>query len=381
MIFKIAKCFAPGCTYRRHYETPPKTLPLCPKCGKPLRLMKNWYYSYTHMGKLTVKPGGTQKRLAEAALAQTKLDIQERRFLPNKIRETSWKAATTKFLEYVKPNVGPATYKMYSIGVRKLTPYLEHLTLDQITPADLEAFKRARMLDVTQRHGPPAPATINRELAAIKRLFAWAIEQQPALLVYNPMPLVKKLKEDNSRTRFLTEEEIATLLSCCTNHRVKMAVIIALETGLRKHGVMTLQWSDIQDGSITKKVKGKKKVFIPVTATLAVALADYRREHPVISPYVLPSPSRPNKPLRVEGDWRAFHRALERAGITDFRFHDLRHTFASHFLMRTGDLKTLQSILGHSDLRMTNRYTHLLDSHVRKQMALFDATRNGGSGE
>jgi site-specific recombinase XerD len=60
--------------------------------------------------------------------------------------------------------------------------------------------------------------------------------------------------------------------------------------------------------------------------------------------------------------------ALKRAGIKGFRFHDLRHTFASHFVMRGGSLKTLQAILGHADYKMTLRYSHLSPAHLRADM-------------
>jgi len=65
-----------------------------------------------------------------------------------------------------------------------------------------------------------------------------------------------------------------------------------------------------------------------------------------------------------------FSSALRKAGITDFRFHDLRHTFASHFVMRGGDLKTLQEILGHSDIKTTMRYAHLSKAHKAKAINL-----------
>ena len=65
---------------------------------------------------------------------------------------------------------------------------------------------------------------------------------------------------------------------------------------------------------------------------------------------------------------KAWHRAMRAAEIEDFRFHDLRHTFASHFLMRTGDLKALQEILGHADIKTTMRYAHLAKGHKQKAM-------------
>ena len=381
MIFKIATCSDPGCKYQQRHSKPLKQLPPCPKCGGEVKYGANWYYSFVHLGKKVIKVGGSTKRFTEDALAKQKLAIRERKYFPDKIPETSWTSATAKFLEQIKANVQPGTYKMYSFGVDKLTPYFKGLTLDQISPADVEAYKRERMAATTKNKKPPAPGTINCELSTIKRICAWALEQQPPLLMRNPLHVVKQLKEGRGRTRFLTEDEIKTLLAHCEAPYLKMAVMIALETGLRKDGVVSLKWSDISDGTITKMVKRGTVVHIPITATLEAALADYRRENAVLSQYVLPSPRNPRHHVRVDSKWRGFRAACKQAEITDFHFHDLRHTFASHFLMRTGDLKTLQTILGHSDLQMTNRYAHLLSAHIKKQMDLFDRTRNGGSPE
>ncbi|MCG3206184.1 MAG: Tyrosine recombinase XerC [Elusimicrobia bacterium] len=68
-----------------------------------------------------------------------------------------------------------------------------------------------------------------------------------------------------------------------------------------------------------------------------------------------------------------FTKAVKAAGIQDFRFHDLRHSFASHFIMRTNDLPTLQKLLGHHSPAMTQRYAHLSKGHIQVGMLTFDA--------
>jgi integrase len=79
---------------------------------------------------------------------------------------------------------------------------------------------------------------------------------------------------------------------------------------------------------------------------------------------------------RNEAAWgqirTAFTTALTKAGITGFRFHDLRHTFASHFVTRGGSLKALQEILGHSDYKMTQRYSHLSPAHLLADVQRLD---------
>jgi integrase len=157
-----------------------------------------------------------------------------------------------------------------------------------------------------------------------------------------------------------------------------MAVTLALETGLRIHGCLTLLWSEIKDGIIVKKVKGGTVVRVPVTNTLREALDEYRRDSRVMSKYVIPSPVNPSKHMGTDANF-GFATALKNAGIEDFHFHDLRHTFATHFLMRGGDIRVLQELLGHSNITMTMKYTHVIDSYKQSQMRNFDENRGQGS--
>jgi integrase len=82
---------------------------------------------------------------------------------------------------------------------------------------------------------------------------------------------------------------------------------------------------------------------------------------------------------RVESVKTAFNAALRRAGIEDCRFHDLRHTFASHFIMRGGDLKSLQELLGHADIKTTMRYAHLSKAHKEKAVNLLNGLTAKGT--
>jgi len=210
---------------------------------------------------------------------------------------------------------------------------------------------------------------------------SWATEQNPPLLlpINNKIMAVKLFKENPGRVRFLTDEEIPKLLSHCKTSHLKMAVTLALETGLRIEGCLTLLWSETKDGIIVKKVKGGTVVRVPVTNTLREALDDFRRQSVVMSKYVIPSPVNPSKHMGTDADF-GFNTALKNAGIEDFHFHDLRHTFATHFLVRGGDIRVLQELLGHSNITMTMKYTHVVDNFKKSQMENFDKNRGQGNG-
>lgn len=360
-VYKIEKC--QSCQKYQRSEPSPKTPGPCPKCGAKMLYSDNWYISYKHNGKKYVEAIGPQKRMAEDAYAKARVLIREGKFF-DKAPQTTWRKAVAAFRQEYKNNTSPKTQKMYDHSLEVLAPYFEGYTLDQITAQMGERFKAERSAQVTN-------STVNRDLATLKRLFSLC--EQWGFVEVNRIARVKLLKENASRTRFLAEDEIGSLLAECGQGLLFMAVLIALNTGLRKNEVLTLTWKELDlDGRFLEKSgKGGKVVKIPLTATLYNALIAFRKKQAVMSQYVLPAPKNPSKPIRVDS-LRSFDGACKKAGIADFRFHDLRHTFASHFLMKTGNLKALQEILGHSDIKMTMRYSHLLDEHKRNAMEIFE---------
>jgi len=374
MVYRIAYC--KRCNWRREDAKPKKDVGKCPKCGGALIYLANWYIRYQFRGKQFRQSGGPTKALAEMLLAQKKKEIYEKKLGIQKEPSTSWTTAKDLFLEWAKTNKAKGTYHMYLsclATVEKQFPSIKRLHLDELESGDIESYKNNRIvMDVEG-------STVNREVTSIKRVLSWSTEQNPPLLlpINNKIMGVKLFKENPGRIRFLTNEEIPKLLSQCKTPHLKMAVTLALETGLRIHGCLTLLWSEIKDGIIVKKVKGGTVVRVPVTNTLREALDEYRRQSVVMSKYVIPSPVNPSKHMGTDADF-GFNTACKNAEITDFRFHDLRHTFATLFLVRGGDIRVLQEILGHSSIVMTQKYTHVVDSYKQKQMKNFDENRNYG---
>ncbi len=169
-------------------------------------------------------------------------------------------------------------------------------------------------------------------------------------------------KENIDRLRFHTEEEIETLLSYCLPH-LRPIVETALLTGMRAGELLSLRWEQIVNGMIYLKdtKKGNKPRQIPISERQEQVLKEVRRRHQLKSPYVFC-----NKDGKRFNDIRAsFKSACRKAGIFDFRFHDLRHTFASHLVMRGVGLRAVQELLGHCDLKLTMRYAHLAPGHLR----------------
>ena len=126
--------------------------------------------------------------------------------------------------------------------------------------------------------------------------------------------------------------------------------------------ILNLKWSQIRNDHIyLRKTKSNKKREIPINDDLADLFKRIRRKQHLTSDYIYTYQSFKIKTIRT-----AFNGALRRAGIKDCHFHGLRHTFASHFAMRAGDLKALQEILWHADIKTKMRYAHLAKSHMAR---------------
>lgn len=206
-------------------------------------------------------------------------------------------------------------------------------------------------------------ATANKKLTLLKSIFNKA-KVYGYFYGDNPCNQVKKQIEVSQRRRYLSLDEIDRLLEN-SHPRLYPVVVCALMTGMRRGEIRNLSWENIdwERGIIhIRKAKSGRAREVPIASKLREVLAGLSGER-VGSTFKLPD-------IMLT---RFFARALRDAAITDFVFHDLRHTFASHFLMRTHNLPALQSLLGHSTPLLTLRYAHLSRPHIQEGMALFEA--------
>jgi integrase len=176
-------------------------------------------------------------------------------------------------------------------------------------------------------------------------------------------------KENNQRSRYLEEDEIEGLLNECRSKKHLFRIVdCALHTGTLKGEILSLKSDQIRNGFIyLEKAKTKNRREIPINDDLAMIFKEIRKEQGLTFPYVFTYAK--NTVSRTD---RAFHGALERAGTRDFRFHDFRHTFASHLIMRGASLKEVQELLGHKTMTMTLRYAHLSQEHKKKAVNLLN---------
>lgn len=320
----------------------------------------NWYIDYYVNNKRKREKVGPSKKLAELALKKRKIEIAENKFLDiKKSNNIQFEDVGGEFLSlHSRVNKKPSSSLRDKSLIDNLNSYFGRMKLCDITPKSIEQYKRLRLETM-------APATVNRELACMKCIFNKAIEWGKA--TENPARRVKMLKENNQRLRYLEKEEIEKLIDNSPEF-LKPIVIVAVFTGMRKGEIINLKWQDIdlskgivylQDSKI-----GKREVYLNNNVKNMLIHIKKHSE----SPYVFCNKNG-NTYSKI---LTTFYKATEKSGIKNFRFHDLRHTYASHLTMSGVDLRTVQELMGHKTIEMTLRYSHLSPDHKRQAIEVLD---------
>jgi integrase len=244
--------------------------------------------------------------------------------------------------------------------------------LAKITTSQIEAVKLQRARQVSK-------STVDKDLAVLKAFFNWCIGR--GLAVTNPVRPVKLFREDNSRLRYLTREEYDRLLEAArtvkTSPYLEEKIILAAHTGLRRGSLFNLRWDHVDLANRVMRIprtKNGRTLSLPLNTTaLGVFQTLYpSRRDKSTSDYVFPHTAGPHEGEPVQDIKNGFHAALALAGIQDFTWHDLRHTFASWLMMRGASLRSVGELLGHQSMKMTMRYAHLSPGFLAAEVSLLD---------
>lgn len=245
--------------------------------------------------------------------------------------------------------------------------------LIDIDIADFRAF-------IAKRRGQRVShASVNREWQLARRVWKH-VEQTHA--VSNIKWGALKLEEPGERVRELKADEETALFEALPDS-LKPIVEFAILSGQRKSAVVGLEWSNVNwsAGEATIVNKGGGLHTFPLSPSMVQLLLEQPRVDgcPYVFTYVCErhAPARKDRPRRVKGErypfskggWaRKWYKALKEAGVSDFRFHDLRHTSATRIVRKTGNLKAAGKLLGHTDIRTTSRYAHVEMDDLRALM-------------
>jgi len=332
----------------------------CTRCGDVYNINaenSTYYIDYCFNHKRHREKVGSSKALAESVLAKRQTQIIEGKFfdIEQRPRIKLIAFAKTFISSYCKPN--KISWFIDEYYLKKITEFMGDIYLDEITLMRVEEYKKHRLQFVK-------PATINREVTCLRTMMYKAVEWD--LLKDNTIKRVKKFKEESHRLRFLERDEIERLLAHCNQH-IKNIVIFALNTGMRRGEILRLKWDDIDfinDLIYVLITKNKEKRIIPMNSTLKQLLLSIKEGS--VNKYVFCN----GTGEIVKSVRTGFTNAMKRANINNFRFHDLRHTFASHLVMSGVDLNTVRELMGHKTIEMTLRYAHLSQTHKTNAVEL-----------
>ena len=240
-----------------------------------------------------------------------------------------------------------------------------YYVLADFTPQIIVSLREELANGSTPRGGKRTNATVNRYLAALSHALSVASDEWE-WLESNPMLKIKRHSEGQGRVRYLDDDERLKLLDVCeqsSNKQLYAIVVLALSTAMRKSEILNLKRRDvfIKEGFvILDKTKNKERRRIPIIGHAHNVLSHHLKITRLDSDFIFPSKDG-KKPIDIKRPWE---NAVSKAGIENFRFHDLRHSAASYLAMNGASNRDLMEILGHRTLQMTSRYSHLSNSHV-----------------
>jgi integrase len=283
-----------------------------------------------------------------------------------KHRKRSWKADVTRYNNHIKPQIGD-------------------MQMAEVRPLHIQGILDTMRGQKSQLGTPFKPATIMRVFALAKLLFNWAIKMQIHEGL-NPCNAIDAPRFDNRVTNPLTVEDVAKLKETLEawkegsgpgvgrSERPVLVIQFALYSGKRLGEILSLRWSDvdIKNGLVTFQgamTKNGRTSTVPVNKTCLEILRKAKAIRK--GEYVFPN----SKGKRFVNFTHYWYRIRKKAGldVKGYRFHDLRHTFAS-YLASSGevDIYTLKELLGHRSLEMTQRYAHLTNGSLRKATNIMD---------
>ena len=335
---------------------------------------KTWYISFPRCGKRIREAMGANKAAAEAVLNRKKLAIRAGEYADPADRPLiSFFEACDDYLNRSAHLKGKDT--LVSV-VKILKGYFGEKDIGDLTEKDVDDFILSRRDAPTRHKKKRAGASINREVNVLPAMLRSAMKQ--GWLEKNPASCPRKFTE-KQRLRYLTREEAGRLLDEALASRSKdthLAILMALDTGMRQGEIFNLRWEDVNFKSEqiwVRETKNRSPRHIPMTGRVRDALA--KRPRRIGNDYIFWGRVKENRDHA--GMRESFVNLLQRAGIKDFTFHDLRHSFSSHLAMAGVPLHTIGQLLGHKTPKMTMRYAHLSPEYLKGAITYLPAWQSG----
>src|SRR5947207_8481972 len=288
--------------------------------GTIYRRGHSWCVGFTVNGRRVRETVGPNKKIAQKVLSLRMTQVLEDRYFPPN-RQLG--RMPFKDLQMYLERAGPLLKSIRTERNRVLAWAREFGSrpLGQITRAEIEAWRREKMMKCR-------PATINRDLSRLRRMFSLAIEWD--LLDESPMTGIRFLRENNARTPYLSLEESIRLIANCIAPHIRALVTVALHSGMRLGEILNLRWHDLDFASgfiLVRDSKNGESRHVAHDATLSALFRAYPRR--LGADLVFSSSSGG----RIVGVRAGFLNTSKRPDITDLRFHYFRQSYPHPFAL------------------------------------------------
>jgi integrase len=283
---------------------------------------------------------------AQDAVERRRQEVKNGTYIPPS-KHLTFRALALLALKEKKLQLKPSSYSTDEGRLRsKVYPLIGGVLVDRLGPVRIQETLNTLQATVCK-------STVNRYRSLLGSIFAYAVRTYR--LPTNPVSRVKRFPETGSRIRWLTDDEEARLRKTIDTLAHEAEFDLALHTGMRRGEQFFLKWAhcDIERGNLDVDGKtGPRHVTANKTAKKALR---FLQEISGEGEFVCPEAS-----ANVTRDWRRWlEKAIKDARIRNFRWHDLRHTYASRLVMSGVDLRTVQTLMGHKQIAMTMKYAHL----------------------
>jgi len=334
-----------------------------------------WWVSFINAGggRTRLSTGTADRKEAEALLAKWKLDVhRQRQWNEEPIR--TFDELMLAYLKATSAEKRAAERDHYSL--KRLYPFFSGRELNSLSPKDIRAYIDSR------RENGVGPATINKEVGLLSAAINYARSEWDWDI---PNPAARrKLKEPEGRVRWISRAEAVSLIRAAASQKRAPHLVdfirLALHTGCRKGELLGLEWKrvDLQAGLIhleAEHTKAGKRRSVPMNSEARAAIinrARFRAQHRPDSRWVFCR----KDGSRIQAVKRSFTTACSMAGIEDFHIHDMRHTCAAWLVSAGVPLTEVRDLLGHSTVKMTERYAHLAPENVRAAVARLEGGKS-----
>ncbi len=320
----------------------------------------------------------SSKTLAREWAVKTETEMRDQKHMPNtNARNRTFSELLDRYKRHIEDK-GLRSIKTLITQLDEWEKFIGATRLYSLTPAIItSALERIAAIQYGNR--PKSAATLNRYLAALSCALAYGIKSLGWIDV-NPVARVEHKRESRGRTRFLSDVERERLLAAAKDSKNKdlyAIIVLAISTGARRGEILSLRWDNIdldKGWAVLEHTKNGEMRGLPLWGP-ALDLVRQLYEKRKSDIWVFPN-DKNSGPCEIKRSWAT---VVAKAGLHDFRFHDLRHTCASYLAMNGASPNEIADVLGHKTLSMVKRYAHLSNAHKSSVVASMNAKIFGGA--